>query len=223
MGRNVQAFEALFELQDDEASHRVRGDGSRRRSGSRGGRGSELVRGFRLREDSEPSAADHSLASDDRTQLLELFGASLPADLITDVYLSCGSNIVAATEALLSMSSGDVGDGAQQAAVDEEDTMEQQQQQMPRGSTGDSSAAARDPCWWDELPHECRELVFEHLTLREMAVAARTCQEWAAYARTQRSGLSAVRVPRDVTLTTLRGLVAAFGAAEEVDLRCAML
>lgn len=227
-GRNVQAFEALFEPQDDETPRRqtgssgsAGGSAGRRRSG----RGTELVRGFRLREEAEqrpPGAAGARAGSgpsprSDQAQLQEMFGSSLPADLIADVYGACGGDLAAATESLLSMSFGGAGGraapGATEAAAAEQD------RQSAGTSDGVALAAAGEPCWWEELPRECRELVFGRLTLREQAVAARTCREWAAHVRAQRAGLRAVRVPKDVTHTALRGLVAAFGAAEEVDLR----
>lgn len=135
-------------------------------------------------------------------QLTELFGC-LPADLIADVFAACGQDADAATEALLGMASGAV-DGT--------------------GSSSDATATAvpapapAGPCHWDLLPRECRDLVFQRLSLRELAAAARTCREWAAHVRGQRQGLRAVHVPRDVTHTALRGMVAAFASASEVDL-----
>ena len=49
---------------------------------------------------------------------------------------------------------------------------------------------------WDALPAECKLLIFEQLSNRELARAARTCREFAAHIRGLRASLTSIVLPR---------------------------
>ena len=214
---HLQAFEALLASVDEDDVPRQRQRGGRQ---GRRGRGEERVPGFRLRDEAStlraPLGRQGQKGADGMGQLLELLGSTIPADLIGDVYFACGGNLEAAMAALLGMAGDGSGTGSAAPGAASEAS-------AAAGAGAEQGRAAAPapvgPCYWDLLPRECRDQVFARLSVRELAQAARSCREWAAYVREQRSGLRSVRVPPDISHSALRALVAAFRNATEVDLR----
>jgi hypothetical protein len=51
------------------------------------------------------------------------------------------------------------------------------------------------PDLWDVLPTECKRLVLQHLALKDVARAARTCRELAQYADDLLTARTTVNIP----------------------------
>lgn len=173
--RDQQAFRWLLSGDDDDArgGRGGRGDGSgrgrpgkgggnkgsRRRSSGGGGK-QPYIPGFKLRCEAEAEAAAGAAGpagpGDELASLQEAFGAALPADLVADVLASCGGDAAAAMEVLLGLAGG--GDTAPPPASGEPS--------LAAAAPPASVTAAAGPCYWDVLPQEIKELVFQQLSLR---------------------------------------------------------
>lgn len=183
--RSQQAFRWL--LQGDEDEER-RGSGSQgKQMGGKGGGGSKgggrrrsgsggkvpFIPGFKLRceAEAETAAASTSAAvpGSDLESLQEAFAGVLDAELVADVLASTGGDTAAAMEALLSLTGGSEEPGAASAAHEAAAAAE-------AGAAGTASpadmaeaspaGAPAAPCYWDTLPQEMKQLVFEQLSLR---------------------------------------------------------
>ncbi|PRW58889.1 F-box LRR-repeat 15 [Chlorella sorokiniana] len=240
--RSQQAFRWLLQGDDDDerrgngSKGKQAGDkgssgkgGGRRRSGSGSGSKPPFIPGFKLRCEAEAEAAaagsSAAVAGSDLESLQQAFAGVLDAELVADVLASTGGDAAAAMEALLSLTGGGE-DVASPGAAGEADAPASQAAVSGTSSAvmaeaaGSSAPAAS--CYWDTLPQEMKQLVFEQLSLRDLARAARACREFAGYVREQRRSLRTVTVPEGVSYAAVRGLVAAFAGAEGVALsRCA--
>ena len=57
------------------------------------------------------------------------------------------------------------------------------------------SCGAGSGSGWDRLPAECKLIIFELLSMRDLARAARTCREFAAHIRSLRASLTVMHLP----------------------------
>ncbi|KAL4457659.1 hypothetical protein ABPG75_012524 [Micractinium tetrahymenae] len=240
--RDQAAFQWLLSRDDEGDAPRQQGgssSSSRRRSGGQAGRrrsggreGRPFIPGFQLREEAAgPGAAAAAAAQGgaraaETTEpsalaaLQEAFEGVLPAEVVADVLAACGGDAAAASEALLGMAGGGAGAGGE-PAVAAAALATQEQAQGPTSSPGDGTDAASSPCYLHVLPEELKQLIFDQLSLRDLARAARTCREFASYVREQRSKLRTVVVPEGGSYTAVRSLVTAFANASGVSLaRC---
>lgn len=69
---------------------------------------------------------------------------------------------------------------------------------------GDAPEAhAAGPDLWDALPRECKQLVLQRLSVKDVARAARTCAELAAHARATMDARKFVDVPAGAHTTLM--------------------
>ena len=207
MSRQAQAFNALLEEEDDGGPSRSKPRGKGRASaGAKSGQ--SQVPGFKLREGSAAAQAPVSSSSppSDLDHLVQLFDGALPRDVVADVYAACGRSKDAALDALLGM--GAASQGPSIAATPP--------------SAPAAPPAERPPCFWDALPEECKLIILDLLSLKDLARAAGTSREFATHVRAQRRSLCVIAVPPKLSGRAVRGLVAAYPEAPAVDLsRCA--
>ena len=215
LSRQAQAFQSLLSPSDSEedTSRKSRQSSSGKQSKKSEKLNSTHAPGFRLRND--PRAGPdhphpHHLPSDDIGTLFDLFEASLPQDIIQDVLAACGGSVEAAIAALLAMSA---------SSSEHLETNVQQPAQFPSPSieVRPSETAEQKDNLWDMLPQECKLLIFERLSLKDLSKAASTCREFAQHIRTQRRTLRCVSVPIGLSMQAIQGIIAAFPAATAVD------
>ncbi|KAI3429506.1 hypothetical protein D9Q98_005595 [Chlorella vulgaris] len=249
--RSQQAFTWLLSPDNDEdgrqaggsrpAGDKRKGKGGRRQPSDVDGGDSKprnYIPGFKLREEARPATSQSSTPAG-ALDLQQAFEGIFAAEIVTDVLASCGGDATAATEALLAMAgaAGGSSTASQTAAADDQpgSAAGKAAEHAVAGPSPSSAAAAAAslpevsqaaavaaPCFWDTLPNECKWLIFEQLSLKDLARAARSCREFAAYVRNQRASLRTIVVPEGVSHTAVRGLVAAFSGASGVALwRCA--
>lgn len=188
--RSQQAFRWLLQGDDDEerrggssqgkqAGGKGGGSGKgggRRRSGSGSGGKVPFIPGFKLRCDAEAEAAASSSSAaaqgSDLESLQEAFAGVLDAELVADVLASTGGDAAAAMEALLSLTGGGDEAAANEAPMAAE---EAEAGSAPAATMAEAAplGAPAAPCYWDTLPQEMKQLVFEKLPLRW--AAASTC------------------------------------------------
>ena len=188
--RSQQAFRWLLQGDDDEerrggssqgkqAGGKGGGSGKgggRRRSGSGSGGKVPFIPGFKLRCDAEAEAAASSSSAaaqgSDLESLQEAFAGVLDAELVADVLASTGGDAAAAMEALLSLTGGGDEAAANEAPMAAE---EAEAGSAPAATMAEAAplGAPAAPCYWDTLPQEMKQLVFEKLSLRW--AAASTC------------------------------------------------
>jgi hypothetical protein len=249
--RSQQAFTWLLSPDNDEdgrqaggsrpAGDKRKGKGGRRQPSDVDGGDSKprnYIPGFKLREEARPATSQSSTPAG-ALDLQQAFEGIFAAEIVTDVLASCGGDATAATEALLAMAgaAGGSSTASQTAAADDQpgSAAGKAAEHAVAGPSPSSAAAAAAslpqvsqaaavaaPCFWDTVPNECKWLIFEQLSLKDLARAARSCREFAAYVRNQRASLRTIVVPEGVSHTAVRGLVAAFSGASGVALwRCA--
>ncbi|KAL4442936.1 hypothetical protein ABPG77_008427 [Micractinium sp. CCAP 211/92] len=227
--RDQAAFQWLLSREDEDEDGR-RQQGGRRRSGGQQGRrrssgreGRPFIPGFQLREEAKgrgaataargsggAAAGPPALAA-----LQEAFAGLLPPEVVADVLAACGGDSAAASEALLGMTGG--GAGGDEAPAMAAAAATAAAEHAPPAVPG-----AGGPCYLHLLPEEIKQLIFDQLSLRDLARAARASREFASYVREQRRKLRMVVVPEGVSYTAVRSLVTAFGNASGVSLtRCA--
>jgi len=223
LSRQAQAFNALLADDDTEEEHLNRG-AERNKSKRKGHTSRSSISGecrtpgFELRDEAARSrhASSSSSFKDDLDSLLELFSGAMPPDLVEDVYRSCHGSSEAALEALLGL----------QGASTEGDVKGSPSGHQTTKTTAVSASAgevarAAPPCYWDLLPEECKRLILERLSLRDLARAAGACKELAVFARSYQASLQCVTVPPNLSMSATRGLVTAYEFATSVDLsRC---
>lgn len=219
LSRQQQAFQALLEPDDIEESDQRRGSqGKGKASSARKFKSMDTkTPGFKLHEaQNESSPGPSGSGGSDLAHLQELFGQTLAHEVIQDVYEACGGSSEATVEALLSMS------GGEPAPIRDSEKAEQPSPLATQPANAASHGRdPEQPCFWDLLPEECKLLILDHLSLKELARAAGTCRELAQHVCAQRRSITRIMVPPRLSAVALRGLVAAYIAATEVDLsRC---
>ena len=186
--RSQQAFRWLLQGDEDEEG-RARGgrgqqpggkgsggkDGGRRRGGGSGKGRQPFIPGFKLRCDADAEAAAASgsgsaAGGGELEALQEAFAGVLDTELVADVLASTGGDAAAAMEALLSLAGGGGAEeegaaaGGGQAAR-AAPAAEAEAEAEAEGLAAAAGAPAA-PCYWDVLPQEIKQLVFEQLSLR---------------------------------------------------------
>lgn len=204
--RSQQAFRWLLQGDEDEEG---RGSGSRgqqsggkggggkdggRRRGSGGSKGRQpFIPGFKLRCDADAEAAAASgsgaAAGGELQALQDAFAGVLDGELVADVLASTGGDAAAAMEALLSLAGGGGEASGGPAAAGEAAAVGGEQatgtapaaEAQPEAEAAAGGAPAA-PCYWDVLPQEVKQLVFEQLSLRWGTRPAR-CAAWPQQGR----------------------------------------
>jgi EIN3-binding F-box protein len=191
-----------------------KGKGSTTNIGPKVSVGSAHTPGFRLRNE-PPSSQVQPISdrNDDLDTLVDLFGSAFPTDIIQDILQACGGNQEAAMEALLAMST----------PLDKQTTAPA----APAPAAADYAPLPTSPPHnllpnlWDTIPQECKLLILEHLSLKDLSKAAATSKEFRNHVRCQRQSLRSITVPPGISTSSLRSLVTAFSAATAVDFsRC---
>jgi len=225
VSRQAQAFESLMMTPDDDEegtkakgrSKRVSGNTTSIRPKVSVASGSTHTPGFRLRNEpssEEQQTSDHiQTNSNDLDALVELFGSAFPTDIIQDIFQACGGSQEAAVDALLAMSS----------------PLDTEQHPAPVNALPPSLPApteseqpqCRLPNLWDTLPQECKLLILQYLSLKDLSKAAATSKEFCTHVRSQRQSLRSISAPPGLSTSSIRSLVTAFAAANAVDFsRC---
>eukprot|EP00873_Tetraselmis_striata_P044307 jgi/Tetstr1/464571/TSEL_009327.t1 len=84
---------------------------------------------------------------------------------------------------------------------------------------GDAPEAhAAGPDLWDALPRECKQLVLQRLSVKDVARAARTCAELAAHARATMDARKFVDVPAGLSTAQITGMCRAHRHLTDVSL-----
>lgn len=223
LSRQAQAFESLLASDNEEegTSRKSRRASSGKMSKKSPASGSSHTPGFRLKDApaagpdlAMPSSADQL---SDLGPLLDLFGASFSTDIIRDVLAACGGSVEAAIEALLAMSTPYNNSSPAVTAPSQPLLRASPSQDTDPSPTGASPTDTKEPSLWNMLPQECKLLIFERLSLKDLSKAASTCKEFAEHLRAQRRTLRCVSVPTGLSMQAVKGLVAAFPAATAVD------
>lgn len=166
---------------------------SRSKQVSRSKSSGNLRGSFRLKE--EDAAQSSCTTGSHLTQLSDLFPWSL--DILSDVYQACGNSVEATVEALQSLMMG-------------------VQTDLPKQSSIISGV-------WDELPEECRDLIFSKLSRIDKAVVACVCRQFAETIKLERQKTRRIVLPHlndgcsTATLDAVRGMIKAFPKAVIVD------
>jgi F-box domain len=227
VSRQAQAFEFLMspDSEEDEGpkikGKSKRGSGRTTNIGPKVSvaSGSSHTPGFRLK--TEPSQGQQQTPDRDQRNLNDLdtlvglFGGTFPTDIIEDIFQACGGNQEAAIDALLAMSapSDNQPPSPPPAPLSSPSAYASKEQQQQ-----DSSLL---PNLWDTLPQECKLLIFQNLSLKDLSKAAATSQEFSTYVRSQRQSLRTIIVPPSLSSASIRSLVSAFAAATGIDFsRC---
>jgi len=229
VSRQAQAFESLLAPDSDEESTKTKGK-TKRVSGSTTNIGPKVslasasmhTPGFRLRN--EPSSqgqepSDHVQTNNnlnDLDTLVDLFGSAFATDIIQDIFQACGGSQEAAVDALLAMSSP-LDTEQQPAPVDALPPS------LPPSPATTESEQPQNllPNLWDTLPSECKLLILQYLSLKDLSKAAATSKEFCHHVRSQRQSLRSITIPPGLPTTSIRSIVTAFAAAHAVDFsRC---
>ena len=227
--RQALAFDALVGPDDDDETSRgnVNLKNSRKKPARRCSAASDVkVPGFALREDSTSASASilgnehwqntegHQRAgandgidsihyrneSNVLNHLKSVFGDALDHDIIEDVFDQCNGCLNASTEALLGMadfeeSKYDLLRKDPMRTIDSENVASDKQPLRDRKHDNSQTNSL-----WHSLPREVKELVFEHLEMKEKSRLACTCKDFAYRLAMDRSSASVVRIP--VSMTT---------------------
>ncbi|KAK9812694.1 hypothetical protein WJX72_002213 [[Myrmecia] bisecta] len=205
--RQQQAFESLLEVDDEPDPAAVIGakatSGGKRHSKTRG---DQPACGFRLRDEGSSKAAQQRVETGTLglEPLYELFGDRLDREVIAEVYQNVAS-VEAAVEALIQLGLTDDQLSASGASI-------------PSEAQATSAAQTGKAPLWDWLPNDVKQLVFRQLSLRDLAKAARTCQEFAGHIREMRSSLRRLVIPPGLSYSAVRGMVTAHIGAQTVTL-----
>ena len=220
--RQAQAFNALLEedlSDDDDGSLDARQTSrkaatARERRDRRRGKTPVAVPGFGLHDEALAAERAADVDADAVPALRQMFPAAEPA-LLAEVSAACGGSLNAAIDALLAMEmeqgpaqlaqpSANPAEGVHRwwaQMVAPLQTMVCNALKAVMQTAGKVvHAAVRDVpgSGWDALPAECKLLIFEQLSNRELARAARTCREFAAHIRGLRASLTSIVLPRGV-------------------------
>lgn len=214
LSRQVQAFESLLRGPDDEdeggrgvvsgqkLSARSR---SQRRSSKDSHKGQ--IKGFKLKEESQVSP-DDSGSGRVLDNLIQLFQDALPADAVNDVYVACNRSFETTMATLLGLTS-------QEEVKAKEPSEEERESPLLLGSQQPINLPIN---LWDCLPSECKTLILNHLSLRDLSRLAVTSREFAGYVEAQRKNLRTLIVPTKLSMQALQGLVTAFSASSGINL-----
>jgi hypothetical protein len=210
LSRQVQAFESLLGGPDDEDNGDRRGSSSKERNArSRSQRRSSKdsykgqIKGFKLKEECQESP-DDSGSGRVLDDLIQLFQDALPVDAINDVFVACNRSFDSTMATLLTLTS-------QKEVKAKELSESERENALLLGS--------RQPInLWDCLPSECKTLILNHLSLRDLSRLAVTCREFAEYVEVQRKNLKTLIVPTKLSMQALQGLVTAFSASSGINL-----
>ena len=135
----------------------------------------------------------------------------LSADVIDAVAAAVGGSPEAALEALLAMQGGGSDAGAATSPQQQQEKSDDTEAAAhPAGETSGSSsnttatpspsaaasaAAADRESLWSCVPRECKQLIIDRLSMRDLARSARSCHELASYARAAVRNLKTISVP----------------------------
>lgn len=217
LSRQVQAFESLLngpEGHDDRqpgTGRKLNGRPTSRRQASRGNNQGP-IKGFTLKEDCHKSPGSSGSGQYVLDDLIQLFQDALPPDAINDVFIACNRSCDSTMAALLSLTSQRDGGRKEEAKEEEEEEGEGEQEASA------SSFGLQHVSLWDRLPPECKTMILDQLSLRDLSRLAVTSREFAAYVRAQRKNLKTIVVPPNLTMRALQGLVTSFPDSSGVNL-----
>ncbi|KAG7668929.1 hypothetical protein Ndes2526A_g00633 [Nannochloris sp. 'desiccata'] len=227
VSRQAQAFESLMAPDSDEEGTKTKGK-SKRGSGSTTNVGPKVsvasgsmhTPGFKLRNDHSSQgqqASDRNQTnSNDLDTLVDLFGSTFPTDVIQDILLACGGSQEAAVDALLAMSTP-LDKQQQPSPVDAPPPF----LPPPPAPTESEQPQHLLPNLWDTLPQECKLLILQYLSLKDLSKAAAISKEFCNHVRSQRQSLRSITVPPGLSTASIRSIVTSFAAAHAVDFsRC---
>jgi len=239
--RNIAAFEALLEEEDDSDPN---ARGKKPKKNKRRSPKPDKPVPFQLREGaSTGTGADepmrpHAVQQSNKSaqqQLQELFGQVCDASVLQDVLAMCGGSMNDAIEALLAMglSSSSIEDTSHESSSlqdTNQSTPHQPRTSLPKGAAGASTSHAPSPLEstsqeyhspWSLLPVDLKRAVLAALPLKSLCIAASTCREFATYAEETRLNLHRLTVPSGLSYSTIMKAVQAFANADTLDLsRC---
>ena len=141
--------------------------------------------------------------------LAAMFGDSLPADAIEDVYRQCGCSVESAVEALSALTANGEESAAGEPAANA----------AAAAPSPPSSSERAEPDLWDALPAELRLLVLDHLGAKDAARAARTCRDFAETVRAWRLNKKHLAPPAALTVAGVCSLLRAYPSLESLSLR----
>jgi hypothetical protein len=176
----------------------------------RGKRGwvDEPVKLFRVRE---PAGQRSDMSSPAQRELHVMFGATLPAAVIDDVFQTAGPAAEPCIEALLMLVDGAMaplnsqGTGGSSTSTPSASDMAWQghaSRSSPAGAVRSSaprSSRSIGPNHWDELPDDCKLLIINMLAPRELATFAQVSKNMAAFAAHRRAAVTVLRAKGPVS------------------------
>jgi hypothetical protein len=174
-------------------------------SAPRDRKGRTRLPGFSLVPD--PQQAQHGLdaAPPELDMLKDMFGSALDEDYILSVYLESDCDVQRTIDYLLSTTSAAAGGTTDPSGA-------------AAGATArvaeNAAAAGRD--LWAPLPLDCKLLILEKLTCRQLARAAAVSHAFAHFAALRCARMTAVTVRSGAALASLRSLLAAHVNATHV-------
>ena len=124
--------------------------------------------------------------------LMSMFGATLPQDVIQDVYRAKGPAAERCVETLLAMTAGAAESVGSPPARGGDDGASTSRAANNKGARCVKRAQGSD--LWGMLPNDCRLLIVEKLEQRELAAIAMVSQSMAGFAARRRERVTVLRV-----------------------------
>eukprot|EP00878_Enallax_costatus_P019112 GHUV01020152.1.p1 GENE.GHUV01020152.1~~GHUV01020152.1.p1 ORF type:complete len:621 (+),score=236.83 GHUV01020152.1:235-2097(+) len=212
--RNVAAFEALIEADDDgEDPQQLPPRGKRGQQQQK----REKEKFFKLKTDlakankisQSPAALD---TKKQLQQLLDMFQGSCEAGVITEVFRASGGNSEAAVDALLEML------GTSQSAELSGDQPSSSSWAAEQAASSSYTAQLEGGVPWRELPDDVKTSILSHLPLKDLARLAHTSKEFHERASSVRSQVQHLVMQPGLGYSAMVGMVRSHGAAAVVDL-----
>ncbi|KAL6761572.1 hypothetical protein V8C86DRAFT_2531855 [Haematococcus lacustris] len=153
-------------------------------------------------------------------QLMEMFPLLEPS-VVEDVFRSCRCSFEDTLQSLMALvasaEAASAAAGSSGLAVNGSPSQGQGSTQI--GLTPLQPPASDPPVHlWDLLHESVRERILSHLSARELAAAAATCQDFASRVRCMRLSARALTLPTGASLAAVLGMVAGHSNARAISL-----